>query len=65
YEDTLSYGVGAEWSAFISENLFEYLDAPIVRVASADIPVPFATSLEQEFLPWNRLKDALEMLERY
>ncbi|NPA34960.1 MAG: dehydrogenase, partial [Chlorobi bacterium] len=30
YEDTLSYGVGAEWSAFISENLFEYLDAPIV-----------------------------------
>lgn len=65
YEDTLSYGVGAEWSAFISENLFEYLDAPIVRVASADIPVPFATSLEQVFLPWGRLKDAVKFLVEY
>ncbi len=49
HEDTLVGGIGAELSAYISEHLFEYLDAPIIRVASLDTPVPFAKSLEENF----------------
>ncbi|HZT95746.1 MAG TPA: alpha-ketoacid dehydrogenase subunit beta [Chloroflexota bacterium] len=50
-EDTLSYGVGAEVAALISENAFEYLDGPVTRVAAPDTPVPYAPSLEEAFLP--------------
>ena len=38
-------------AAIISEDAFEYLDAPILRVASADSPVPYAPPLEAAFLP--------------
>jgi len=65
HEDTLTGGIGAEISAFISEHLFEYLDAPIVRVASLDTPVPFSTILEEQFLPPRRLKDKLLQLWQY
>ncbi|MCL5104808.1 MAG: alpha-ketoacid dehydrogenase subunit beta [Armatimonadetes bacterium] len=44
-------GVGAEVSARVSEYCFDYLDAPIVRVAAMDIPIPCAQELEQEMLP--------------
>ncbi len=44
-------GVGAEVSARVVENCFDYLDAPIVRVAALDIPIPCAKELEQEMLP--------------
>jgi 2-oxoisovalerate dehydrogenase E1 component beta subunit len=44
-------GIGGELAAIIGEQAFEYLDAPIVRVASADTPVPYAPPLEQAFLP--------------
>lgn len=51
HEDTLTGGIGAELAALISENAFQYLDAPIRRVASLDTPVPFAPPLEEYFLP--------------
>jgi 2-oxoisovalerate dehydrogenase E1 component len=62
HEDTLTGGIGAEISAWITENLFEYLDAPVMRCASLDSPVPFAISLEQNFLAKKRLQEKLEQL---
>lgn len=65
HEDTLTGGIGAEISAYINQYLFEYLDAPVMRVASLDTPVPFAISLEKTFLAKNRLKEKLEELLAY
>ncbi|MBL7938172.1 MAG: dehydrogenase E1 component subunit alpha/beta [Flavobacteriales bacterium] len=65
HEDTLMAGFGGELAAIIAEQAFEYLDAPIVRVASWDTPVPFAIPLEKGFLPKGRLKEAVERLARY
>jgi 2-oxoisovalerate dehydrogenase E1 component len=65
HEDTLTGGVGAEISAWISEYCFRDLDAPVVRVASLDTPIPFAPTLEDNFLPKNRLIGAIETLLTY
>jgi 2-oxoisovalerate dehydrogenase E1 component len=65
HEDTLTAGFGGELAAIIAEHAFEYLDAPIVRVASWDTPVPFAIPLEQGFLPKGRLRAAVEQLVGY
>jgi 2-oxoisovalerate dehydrogenase E1 component len=65
HEDTLTAGFGGELAAIIAEHAFEHLDAPIVRVASWDTPVPFAIPLEQGFLPKGRLKVAVERLVGY
>ena len=54
-EDSLFGGYMGEIAAQISEHCFEYLDGPIVRVASLDTPVPFANKLESEYLPKDRL----------
>jgi 2-oxoisovalerate dehydrogenase E1 component beta subunit len=52
HEDTRTGGVGAEISAFLSEELFDSLDAPIVRVTAPDVPaMPYNRGLEQAFLP--------------
>ncbi|MBC7797804.1 MAG: alpha-ketoacid dehydrogenase subunit beta [Pyrinomonadaceae bacterium] len=51
HEASLTGGIGGEISAIIAEEAFEYLDAPPVRVASIDSPVPFAPSLEDYYLP--------------
>src|ERR671912_741187 len=51
HEATLTGGIGGELAAIISEHAFEYLDAPVMRVASADAPVPYAPQLESAFLP--------------
>lgn len=51
HEDTLTGGVGAELSAILAEDLFEYLDGPIMRVAAPDAPFPYAPPLEEAFLP--------------
>ncbi|MFM1875843.1 MAG: hypothetical protein RL266_1580 [Bacteroidota bacterium] len=64
HEDTLIGGFASELSAFITENAFQFLDAPVIRSASLDTPVPFASKLEWEFLPKNRfaqqVKDLLD-----
>ena len=65
HEDTLFGGIGGEISAYISEHLFEYLDAPVIRCASLDTPVPFASALEQEFLPVERFSAKLSELLQY
>ncbi len=66
HEDTLTGGIGAEVAALISEHAFEYLDAPIKRVASLDTPVPYAPTLEEYFLPnTKKVLDALHDLARY
>ncbi|PSR54397.1 dehydrogenase [Adhaeribacter arboris] len=65
HEDTLTGGVGAEISAWISENCFQYLDSPVVRVGSLDTPVPFSPPLEQLFLPIQRLRQKVEQLLQY
>jgi len=62
YEGTYTAGVGAEIAAWIGEFLFQELDAPVVRVASLDTPVPFSLTLEAAFLPWGRLRATIEKL---
>lgn len=62
HEATMFNGIGGELSALITENCFEYLDAPIKRVASLDTPVPFIGELEQNFMPKERFKTALKAL---
>jgi 2-oxoisovalerate dehydrogenase E1 component beta subunit len=51
HEDTISGGIGAELAAILAEDLFEYLDGPITRVAAPDVPFPYAPPLEEAFLP--------------
>lgn len=65
HEDTLIGGIGGELAAWISEHCFEWLDAPIVRCASLDTPVPFAIELEQNFLAKNRLHESVQKLLQY
>ncbi len=51
HEATRTGGLGGELAAIISEEAFEYLDAPVVRVTSPDTPVPYSPPLEDYFLP--------------
>jgi len=51
YEDNISFGFGAEISAWVADHLFEWLDAPIARVTAIDTPIPYASTLEDYFLP--------------
>ena len=44
-------GIGSEIAALIGEHAFDYLDAPLKRVAAADVPLPYAANLEQLALP--------------
>jgi 2-oxoisovalerate dehydrogenase E1 component len=63
-EDTLTGSIASDIAAWIAENCFEYLDAPVKRVGSLDTPVPFAKPLENQFLPTERLeKTFLELME--
>jgi 2-oxoisovalerate dehydrogenase E1 component len=62
HEDTLTGGIGAEISAWITEHCFEHLDAPVRRVAALDTPIPFAATLEKNFLPKGRLRKVIEEL---
>lgn len=50
-DDMLSYGVGAEISATIGEGAFDWLDAPVRRVAAAEVPLPYAKPLERAAMP--------------
>ena len=62
HEDTLIGGLGGEISAWISEHCFAMLDAPIIRCASLDTPVPFNNELEQNFLAKSRLSECIKKL---
>ena len=65
HEDTLTGGIGAEISAWINEHCFRHLDAPVKRVASLDTPIPFAPTLEKNFLAKGRLRPAIEEIMRF
>ncbi|MER3498016.1 MAG: dehydrogenase [Chitinophagaceae bacterium] len=65
HEDTLTGGIGGEIAAWIAENCFHLLDAPVIRCASLDTPVPFSIELEKNFLARSRLNDAIEKLMSY
>ena len=64
-EDCLTGSIISDIAAWISEYCFNWLDAPVKRLGSLDTPVPLAKTLEDEFLPWNRLKQELENLILY
>jgi pyruvate/2-oxoglutarate/acetoin dehydrogenase E1 component len=66
HEATRSCGVGAEISALIAEEAFEHLDAPIVRLTTPDVPIPFSPPLEQRVLPQlDDMKEACRELLAY
>lgn len=65
HEDTLFGGIGGEISAWISEHCFASLDAPILRCASLDTPVPFTANLEKNFLAKNLLHEKVQQLNSY
>lgn len=65
HEDNLTGGIGGELSAWISEHCFELLDAPILRCASLDTPIPFNLALEKNYLANSRLEATIEKLLAY
>ena len=64
-EDSMFGGLASEISSIIMENCFEYLDAPVIRVASLDTPIPFEKSLEDQYLPYDRFEVELDKLLNY
>jgi 2-oxoisovalerate dehydrogenase E1 component beta subunit len=66
HEATRTGGPAGEVAALISERVFEYLDAPIVRIAPPDTPVPYSPSLEEYFLPnAQKVGEAIRALHDY
>jgi pyruvate/2-oxoglutarate/acetoin dehydrogenase E1 component len=66
HEATLTGGPGGEVAALVSERAFEYLDAPVVRLAPPDTPVPYSPPLEEAFLPnAPRVANAIRALYEY
>ena len=64
-EDSLFGGLASEISSIIMENCFESLDAPVKRVASLETPIPFESSLESQYLPYDRFEKELIELFNY
>ncbi|AUC79837.1 dehydrogenase [Nonlabens sp. MB-3u-79] len=64
-EDNLTGSVISDIAAFISEECFEYLDAPVMRLGSIDTPIPFEKGLENNYLPLQDLKEKLKKLLKY
>jgi 2-oxoisovalerate dehydrogenase E1 component len=65
HEDNLTGGIGGEISAWIAEHSFTKLDAPIMRCASLDTPIPFNTVLEKQYLANSRLHETMQRLLNY
>ena len=66
HEDNLNCGFGAEIAARVADRCFEYLDAPIKRVASKDYPIAYSSVLENEILvqtSW--ISDMIEEILEY
>ena len=64
-EDSTFGSLASEISAIISEECFEYLDAPVMRLGSAETPIPFAAALEEGYLPKTKLKEKIQQLIDY
>ena len=65
-EDNITGSISAEISAVISEHLFEYLDAPILRLGAIDTPIPFSSNIEKNiYLPVKKIKKAIKKLLEY
>jgi 2-oxoisovalerate dehydrogenase E1 component len=62
HEDNLTGGIGGELSAWIAEHCFTKLDAPIMRCASLDTPIPFNIILEKQYLANSRLAETMQKL---
>jgi 2-oxoisovalerate dehydrogenase E1 component len=65
HEDTMIGGIGGEIAAWIAENCFNYLDAPVMRCAGLDTPIPFNLELEKNFMAYSRLDECVQKLLRY
>jgi 2-oxoisovalerate dehydrogenase E1 component len=65
HEDSITGGIGAEIASLITENCFEYLDAPVKRCASFDTPIPFNAGLEKNFLANNRLATIIDEVLKF
>jgi len=65
HEDTLTGGIGGEIAAWIGEHCFEKLDAPVMRCASLDTPIPFNIELERNFMAKSRLGEVVKKLVEY
>jgi 2-oxoisovalerate dehydrogenase E1 component len=62
HEDNLTGGIGGEISAWVAEHCFQHLDAPIMRCASLDTPIPFNKTLEKQYMANDRLEEMMEKL---
>jgi 2-oxoisovalerate dehydrogenase E1 component beta subunit len=58
HEASRTGGIGGELAAIVAEECFEWLDAPVLRVASIDTPVPYSPPLEEYYLP--QVRDVVE-----
>ena len=65
HEDNLTGGIGGEISAWVAEHCFTHLDAPIMRCASLDTPIPFNKTLEKQYMANDRLEEMMEKLLGY
>jgi len=66
HEDNITGGIGSEISSLITENCFDFLDAPILRLGSIDTPVPSSSNIEEDiFLPINKIDSAVNKLMKY
>jgi 2-oxoisovalerate dehydrogenase E1 component beta subunit len=66
HEDTRTGGIAGEIAAIINEEVFEYLDGPVLRVTAPDTPVPYSPPLEEFFLPnKEKILEALRRLAAY
>lgn len=67
HEDNLTLGLGAEIAALLASEAFEYLDAPVMRVAGPDVPaMPYARTMQDFFMPnAQKIADALRKLYAY
>ncbi len=65
HEDSMTGGIGGDIAGIIAEHCFAHLDGPVMRSAALDTPIPFASVLEQTYLPKNRFKKQLVELYEY
>ena len=62
HEDSITGGIGAEISAWVTENCFSHLDGPVMRVGGLDTPIPFRKELEDNFMPTGRIEEKINSL---